>query len=104
MSVQDILIYLKNVMGTTSHEDWRNNIVNTNDHFVLMTIPLNSLMSNLSNLNQANVEKYKQMNTKAPLIVIGSDGNIIDGYHRVNAMKELKVTTIEAWVGTKEKT
>ena len=40
--------------------------------------------------------------SKAPPIVIGSDGNILDGYHRANVAKALKVPTLKAWVGVKK--
>lgn len=42
MSVPDILAYLKKVMGTESHQDWRNDIINNNEYFVLKEIPLKS--------------------------------------------------------------
>jgi hypothetical protein len=31
MSVLEILAYLKKVMGTESHQDWRNDVINNND-------------------------------------------------------------------------
>lgn len=103
MSVKDTLAYLQKVMGTASHEDWRNHIVNTNEYFVLKQVPVSSLKSDLSGLNKDNVEKYKQMDfSKAPPIVIGSNGNILDGYHRVNVAKALRVPTLKAWVGVKK--
>lgn len=103
MSVKDTLAYLQKVMGTESHEDWRNHIVNTNEYFVLKQVPVASLKSDLSGLNKDNVEKYKQMDfSKAPPIVIGSDGNILDGYHRVNVAKALNIPTLKAWVGVKK--
>ena len=100
MSVKDILTYLKKVMGTESHEDWRNNVIDNNEYFVLKDVPLNSLWIDLPMLDKANVEKYKQMDfSKAPPIVIGSDGNIIDGYHRANVAKALGIKSIKAYVG-----
>jgi hypothetical protein len=102
ISVKDILVYLKKVMGTESHEDWRNNVIDNNKYFVLKNIPLNSLWIDLPMLDKANVEKYKQMDfSKAPPIVIGSDGNIIDGYHRANVAKALGIKSIKAYVGVK---
>ena len=104
MSVQDTLAYLKKVMGTESHQDWRNWIINNNEYFVLKDIPVNSLKkTDLPGLDKVNVEKYKQMDfSKAPPIVVDSNGNIIDGYHRVNVAKELNVPTLKAWVGVKK--
>ena len=102
ISVKDILAYLKKVMGTESHEDWRNNVIDNNEYFVLKDIPLNSLWIDLPMLDKANVEKYKKMDfSKAPPIVIGSDGNIIDGYHRANVAKALGIKSIKAYVGAK---
>jgi hypothetical protein len=39
--------------------------------------------------------------SKAPPIVIGSDGNIVDGYHRATVAKALGLSTIKAYVGVK---
>lgn len=103
MSVPEILAYLKKVMGTESHQDWRNDVINNNDYFVLKNIPLSSLWIDLPMLDRANVEKYKQMDfSKSPPIVVGSNGHIIDGYHRANVAKALKVPTLKAWVGVKK--
>jgi GNAT superfamily N-acetyltransferase len=103
MSIKDTLAYLQKVMGTESHEDWRNDIINNNDYFVLKDIPLNSLWIDLPMLDKSNVEKYKQMDfSKAPSIVISSNGNIIDGYHRANVAKALNIPTLKAWVGVKK--
>lgn len=40
--------------------------------------------------------------SKAPPIVVSSDGNIVDGYHRANVAKALGVPTLKAWVGVKK--
>jgi GNAT superfamily N-acetyltransferase/predicted nucleotidyltransferase len=102
MSVTDILAYLRKVMDVAPHPDWRDHITNTNDYFELKTVPVKSLKSELSGLNRENVEKYKKMDfSKAPPIVIGSDGHILDGYHRVNVAKALEIPTIRAYVGIK---
>ena len=51
-------------------------------------------------MDRAKVEKYKEMDfRKAPPIVVGSDGNILDGYHRANAAKALGFPSIRAYVG-----
>ena len=103
MSVPEILAYLKKVMGTESHQDWRNDVINNNDYFVLKDIPLSSLWIDLPMLDRANVEKYKSMDfSKSPPIVVGSNGHIIDGYHRANVAKALKIPTLKAWVGVKK--
>lgn len=99
-SVQDILSYLKKIMGVEPHEDYRNHLVNNNEYFVLKNVPVNSLKIDLPGLDKSNVEKYKQMDfSKAPPIVIGSDGYILDGYHRANVAKALNIPMLKAYVG-----
>jgi GNAT superfamily N-acetyltransferase len=69
----------------------------------LKDIPLSSISLGLSGLDRAKVEKYKKQDTtKAPPIVVGSDGYILDGYHRATAVKELGIPTIRAYVGIKD--
>jgi len=47
------------------------------------------------------VNKYAQMSTDIPPIVIASDGYIIDGTHRSGATKKRGESTISAYVGIK---
>ena len=103
ISINDIIIYLEKIMGTQSHLDWRNHIINSNDYFILKDVFVNSLKSDLSCLEKTKIEKYKQINfLNMPPIVIGSDGNIIDGYHRVSVAKELNIVILKAYVGIKK--
>jgi hypothetical protein len=100
MSTEDMIAYLRQHHDKNLHQDYLNHITSTNSKFVLKNIPINSIRTELSGLDRAKVEQYKKMDfTKAPPIVVGSDGNILDGYHRANVAKALSIPTIKAYVG-----
>jgi hypothetical protein len=100
MSVKDMIAYLRQHHDRNLHPDYLNHLTDTNSKFVLKTIPLTALRTELSGLDRAKVEQYKQMDfSKAPPIVVGSDGNILDGYHRATVAKALGVPSIRAYVG-----
>ena len=102
MSTEDMIAYLRQHHDKNLHQDYLNHITSTNSKFVLKNIPINSIKTELSGLDRAKVEQYKQMDfSKAPPIVVGSDGNILDGYHRATVAKALGIPTIRAYVGVK---
>ena len=102
MSTEDMIAYLRQHHDKNLHPDYINHLTNTNSKFVLKNIPLTSIRTELAGLDRAKVEKYKKQDpTKAPPIVVGSDGYILDGYHRATAVKELGIPTIRAYVGVK---
>jgi len=102
MSTEDMIAYLRQHHDENLHPDYLNHLTNTNSKFVLKNIPLNSIRTELSGLDRTKVEQYKKMDfSKAPPIVVGSDGNILDGYHRANVAKALGISTIKAYVGIK---
>lgn len=102
MSTEDMIAYLRQHHDKNLHQDYLNHITSTNSKFVLKNIPINSIKTELSGLDRAKVEQYKQMDFgKAPPIVVGSDGNILDGYHRATVAKALGIPTIKAYVGVK---
>jgi GNAT superfamily N-acetyltransferase len=99
-STEDMIAYLRQHHDTNLHQDYLDHI-KTFSKFVLKNIPVNTLKTELSGLDQAKVERYKQMDfSKAPPIVMG-DGYILDGYHRAVAAKELGIPAIRAYVGVK---
>jgi hypothetical protein len=103
MSTQDMIAYLRQHHDKNLHSDYVNHVTNTNSKFVLKNIPLTSIRTELSGLDKEKVEQYKKMDfSKAPPIVVGSDGNILDGYHRANVAKALGIPTVKAYVGIKE--
>lgn len=100
MSVEDMIAYLRQHHDNNLHPDYLNHVMNTNSKFRLKTIPLSAIRVELSGLDRAKVERYKQMDfSKAPPIVIGSDGNILDGYHRATVAKALGIPSTRAYVG-----
>jgi hypothetical protein len=102
MSTEDMIAYLRQHHDKNLHPDYINHLTTTNSKFVLKKIPLSSIKTELSGLDRAKVEQYKQMDfSKAPPIVVGSDGNILDGYHRATVAKALGIPTIKAYVGIK---
>ena len=100
MSTDDMIAYISAHDGRTLHQDYLDDL-NTFSQFVLKTIPLDTIWTELPMLDRAKVEKYKQMDfSKAPPIVIG-DGYILDGYHRATVAKALGIKSIKAYVGVK---
>jgi hypothetical protein len=103
MSTEDMIAYLKQHHNKNLHSDYVNHITSTNSKFVLKNIPLTSIRTELSGLDREKVEQYKKMDfSKAPPIVVGSDGNILDGYHRATVAKALNIPFIKAYVGVKD--
>ena len=102
MSVDNMIAYLRQHHDENLHPDYLNHLTTTNSKFVLKNIPLTSIRTELAGLDRAKVEQYKKMDfSKAPPIVVGSDGNILDGYHRATVAKALGISTIKAYVGVK---
>ena len=100
MSTTDMISYLRQHHDANLHQDYLDHI-NTFSKFVLKDIPVSSIKSKLAGLDKAKVEQYKQMDmSTAPPIVMG-DGYILDGYHRVNAVKAQGIPTIKGYVGVK---
>jgi predicted nucleotidyltransferase len=100
MSVDNMIAYLRQHHDENLHPDYLNHLTTTNSKFVLKNIPLTSIRTELAGLDRAKVEQYKKMDfSKAPPIVVGSDGNILDGYHRATVAKALGISAIKAYVG-----
>ena len=51
-------------------------------------------------MSQANIEKYKKADTSQfPPMVIGNDGYLLDGNHRLQAYKAQGIKTVKAYIG-----
>jgi hypothetical protein len=93
--------YIKKYHAANLHQDYLNNL-NTFDKFILKDIRIKSLKLKLTGLDRAKVETYKNMPFDTiPPIVIG-EGNVLDGYHRATAAKELGIPTIKAYIGKRK--
>jgi hypothetical protein len=100
MSTEGMIAYLRQHHDKNLHPDYLNHLTSINSKFVLKNIPINSLKTELPGLDREKVEKYKKMDfSKAPPIVVGSDGNILDGYHRATVAKALGIANIKAYIG-----
>ena len=97
-STDEILSYLKTHHDPNLHSDYVDHIKSFK-YFVLKSLPMSSIKTDLEGLEADKVEQYKKMDfSKAPPIVVGG-GYILDGYHRANVAKELNIPNIKAWVG-----
>ena len=96
--------YIKKHHDENLHPDFLENL-NSFTSFELKNVPVASIKSELSGLDKAKVEQYKTMDfSKVPPIVLdGTTGFIIDGYHRVNVAKALGIPTIKAYIGIPSK-
>ena len=90
--------YLKQHHNHDLHNDYQEYVLSF-DSFVLQTVQLNSVNSDLCDLDPSKLDEYSQLDCDlAPPIVVG-DGYIIDGYHRVRVALESNKSEITAWVG-----
>jgi hypothetical protein len=102
LSTENMIAYLRTHHDENLHSDYLTHLTDTNSQFVLKTVAPASLKTELSGLDREKVERYKKSDfNTAPPIVIGSDSNILDGYHRAVAAKEMNIPTIKAYVGVK---
>ena len=98
MDKTQMIEYLKQNHNTDLHQDYLA-YVNSFDSFELQTIQLNSVNTDLCELDQSKLVEYSKLDfNSSPPIVVGN-GYIIDGYHRVNVALGSNKTEINAWVG-----
>jgi hypothetical protein len=87
--------------GRPLHQDYVDYIDTFKGFRLYEEIPVSSIKSDLEGLDSEKVDRYRTMDlAKAPPIVLG-DGYILDGYHRVNAVKAAKLPYIKGYVGIK---
>jgi hypothetical protein len=96
-----MISYLRKNHDPNLHQNYID-YINTFYKFVLKRVPLADIKTDLEGLDKSKVEEYKKMDfSQAPPIVL-ADGFILDGYHRANVAKSLRLRTIQAYVGIKE--
>ena len=107
MSPQQMLTKLsKEMQGTHTgamdpNSDW-SKFVLSHKGFTLKDIQVDKIPTAVKSdgMSQANVEKYKKADTsKFPPMVIGNDGYLLDGNHRLQAYKAQGIKTVKAYVG-----
>jgi hypothetical protein len=69
------------------------------DIYELTTIPISDLSLEFSGLNNEKVDSYIDRNNPPPIVIDGTAGWIIDGYHRANAAARRGDKVIRAYVG-----
>jgi hypothetical protein len=100
VSTDFIKQYIATQDGRVLHQDYID-YIDTFKGFTLEKIPTDSIKSDLEGLDHSKVDRYKEMDlTNSPAVVI-ADGYILDGYHRVNAAKAMKIPYMKAYVGIK---
>ena len=107
MSPQQMLTKLsKEMQGTHTgamdpNSDW-SKFVLSHKGFKLKDVQVDKIPTAVKSdgMSQANVEKYKKADTSQfPPMVIGNDGYLLDGNHRLQAYKAQGIKTVKAYVG-----
>ena len=90
--------YLRRVHDQLLHEDYLDHI-SSYRHWELANIRVNSVNSDLVNLDLTKLEAYSSLDTGTVPPVVVADGVILDGYHRVTVAKAQGQIRITAWIG-----
>jgi len=107
MSSQQMLTKLsKEMQGTHTgvmdpNSDW-SKFVLSHKGFTLKDIQVDQIPTAVKSdgMSQANIEKYKKADTSQfPPMVIGNDGYLLDGNHRLQAYKAQGIKTVKAYIG-----
>ena len=107
MSSEQMLAKLsKEMQGTHTgapdpSSDWSKYVL-SHKGFTLKDIQVDKIPTAVKSdgMSQANIEKYKKADTtKFPPVVIGDNGYLLDGNHRLQAYKFQGIKTIKAYIG-----
>ena len=107
MSSEQMLAKLsKEMQGTHTgasdpSSDWSKYVL-SHKGFTLKDIQVDKIPTAVKSdgMSQANIEKYKKADTtKFPPVVIGDNGYLLDGNHRLQAYKYQGIKTIKAYIG-----
>jgi hypothetical protein len=81
--------------------DWSKYVL-SHKRFTLKDIQVDKIPTAVKSdgMSQANIEKYKKADaTKFPPVVIGKNGYLLDGNHRLQAYKYQGIKRIKAYIG-----
>jgi len=107
LTAQQMLNKLSNEMQGTHtgamdpNSDW-SKFVLSHKGFTLKDIQVDQIPTavNSDGMSQDNIEKYKQADTSQfPPMVIGNNGYLLDGNHRLQAYKAQGIKTVKAYIG-----
>ena len=98
MNAEQMIEYLRRTHYRDLHQDYIDHICSY-DHWELSNIRINSLNSNLIDIDQDKLNTYSRLwpSTVPPIVV--ADGVILDGYHRVTVAKTQGKKFMTAWIG-----
>ena len=98
--IYDYILKLSNKFNDENTENVLE-FLNKYDEFELVTVSIDELEIEQPAINTKKVDEYIKLfkeTNKYPPIVIDNDYNIIDGYHRANALKKIGLSKIKAYV------
>ena len=98
MNRVQMIEYLRRVHDQLLHQDYLDHI-SSYRHWELSNIRINSVNSDLVNLDLTKLEAYSSLDTGTVPPVVVADGVILDGYHRVTVAKAQGQMMITAWIG-----
>ena len=101
LSSEEMVDYLRKHHDTNLHPEYID-YIKTFTKYVLKSVPLNDIKTDLPMLDKSKVEGYKKMDFSTSPPIVLADGYILDGYHRANVAKSLRLPTIQAYVGIKK--
>ena len=98
MNAEQMIEYLRRVHYRDLHQDYLDHICSY-DHWELDNIRINSVNSDLIDLDLAKLKAYSLLWPSSVPPVVVADGVILDGYHRVTVAKTQGHKFISAWIG-----
>ena len=98
MNAEQMIEYLRRVHYRDLHQDYIDHI-SSYDHWELSNIRINSLNSNLIDIDQDKLNTYSRLWPSSVPPVVVADGVILDGYHRVTVAKTQGKKFMTAWIG-----
>ena len=98
MNAEQMIEYLRRVHYRDLHQDYLDHIRRYH-RWELTNIRINSLNSDLIDLDQDKLNTYSLLWPSSVPPVVVADGVILDGYHRVTVAKAQGQMMITAWIG-----
>lgn len=98
MNPVQMTAYLRHTHNRDLHQDYLDHICSY-DVFELSTININTVNSDLIDLDTHKVKAYSKLDYSTVPPIVVADGVILDGYHRVTVARAQGRKNILAYVG-----